>query len=80
VGITERAMSPKIGGGWRTLWWWWWSGPDPDNPGSLVFGPEDRAGVFATEQEAADAFEAVLAQRPPAWPRPRLPPAQLSLL
>jgi hypothetical protein len=74
VGITEQALSPKVGGGWHTLWW---SGPEPDHPGCLTFGPEGRAAVFPSEQDAADAFEAFLNQRPPGWPRPRLPPAQL---
>lgn len=57
VGITHQALSPKLGGGWHTMWW---TGPSEKHERAVCWTtyPEEAA-LFPTAAGAADAFTAL---------------------
>lgn len=57
-GITHQALSPKLHGGWHTMWW---TGPDVDRPTVNSSTNVTAAAVtFPTAAAAVDAFTAAV--------------------
>jgi hypothetical protein len=54
VYVTQEALSPKLGGGWHTLYW---RGLDSQHPGAAIWGGHpDQAARFPTVDAALDAL------------------------